>query len=181
MSRTGWKQLMAGAPWFHGPGKFPIIAYSEFMPPPRLGRKPYGAINPSYSVPTIPWDGTLPNTRKTFELRPGLRHLAGELLTVMEHLGNGRPMHGISKAKLEGNPYWPPELVRRAGTLSHERYVIIAPLGIVADPRRQRPRALDAFRRQRTRAGKGFLARIFHGPRPGDFRGRRPWIFSGDY
>ncbi len=59
-----------------------------------------------------------------------MHHLAGEFLTVLEHLGNGRPLHGIAKAKLEGNPYWPPELVQRAGTLSHERYVIIAPLAL---------------------------------------------------
>jgi hypothetical protein len=121
---------MAGAPWFHGPGKFPIVAYSEFMPPPRLGRKPYGAINHVLFSADDPRGWHITEYEETFELRPGMRHLAGEFLTVLEHLGNGRPLHGIAKAKLEGNPYWPPELVQRAGTLSHERYVIIAPLAL---------------------------------------------------
>ncbi|MGA2060172.1 MAG: M28 family peptidase [Thermoguttaceae bacterium] len=130
MSRTGWKQLMAGAPWFHGPGKYPIVAYSEFMPPPRLGRKPYGAINPTLFRPDDPVGWYVTEYEEEYELRPGLLHLGNELVTVAAHLGNGRSSHGISKAKLEGNPYWPPELAQHAGKLSHERYVIIAPLAL---------------------------------------------------
>ena len=53
-----------------------------------------------------------------------------ELLHAMEHLGHGRPAHGIAQAKLEGNPFWPPELAERAGTLEHERYVVLAPLAL---------------------------------------------------
>ena len=64
------------------------------------------------------------------ELRPGLEHLAGLLIRALEHLGNGRPAHGIARAKLEGNPYWPGELAERAGRLPHERYVVIAPLAL---------------------------------------------------
>ena len=41
MPKSGWEQLLAGAPWFQDNGKFPIAAYSEFIPPPRLGIKPY--------------------------------------------------------------------------------------------------------------------------------------------
>ncbi|MGD0655757.1 MAG: M28 family peptidase [Thermoguttaceae bacterium] len=130
MSLTPWKQLLAGAPWFRGAGKYPITAYSEFMPPPRLGRKPYGAVNHVLFRADDPVGWHVTEYEEEFELRPGLRHLAGEFLTVMEHLGNGRPLHGISKAKLEGNPYWPPELAQHAGNLSHERYVIIAPLAL---------------------------------------------------
>ncbi len=43
MADRGWQKLLAGYPWFEGKGNFPITAYSEFMPPPRLGRKPYGS------------------------------------------------------------------------------------------------------------------------------------------
>ena len=43
MPPEGFKRLLAGASSFSRPGKFPIQAYSEFMPPPRVGRKPYGA------------------------------------------------------------------------------------------------------------------------------------------
>src|SRR5262245_37858900 len=40
--RTGWHQLIPDAPLFRGPGRFPLDAYSEFLPPPLLGWKPYG-------------------------------------------------------------------------------------------------------------------------------------------
>ena len=39
---SGWKRLLVDWPWFQGEGSYPIAAYSEFMPPPRLIRKPYG-------------------------------------------------------------------------------------------------------------------------------------------
>ena len=42
----GWRQLLDGYPWFSGEGQFPLPAYSEFMPPPRLGCTPYGAVDP---------------------------------------------------------------------------------------------------------------------------------------
>ena len=45
MPTAGWKQLLAGWPWFEGEGSYPIAAYSEFMPPPRLSRRPYGTID----------------------------------------------------------------------------------------------------------------------------------------
>jgi hypothetical protein len=121
---------MAGAPWFHGPGSYPIVAYSEFMPPPRVGRKAYGATDPTTFSPDDPFGWHITEYEERFELQPGLTHLGGELLTVVEHLGNGRSAHGIAKAKLEGNPYWPPGLSRHAGKLSHERYVVIAPLAL---------------------------------------------------
>ena len=59
-----------------------------------------------------------------------MEHLAGQLVLALEHLGNGRPAHGIARAKLEGNPYWPEELAEHAGRLTHERYVVIAPLAL---------------------------------------------------
>ncbi len=36
MPKTGWQRLVAGTSWFRSPGRYPIPAYSEFMPPPRL-------------------------------------------------------------------------------------------------------------------------------------------------
>ena len=68
--------------------------------------------------------------RSGWSCEPGLEHLAGQLVRALEHLGNGRPAHGIARAKLEGNPYWPDELAERAGRLAHERYVVIAPLAL---------------------------------------------------
>ena len=44
---SGWQQLIPPSDFFRGEGRYPIEAYSEFMPPPRLGWKPYAA-EPSF-------------------------------------------------------------------------------------------------------------------------------------
>ena len=116
MARKGWKQLLAGMSWYCQPKRFPIIAYSEFMPPPRMGCKPYGAHDPTLFQPSDPFGWHVTEYEETMELRPGW-NLAAQLVHVVEHLGHGRPAHGIARQKLEGNPYWPEELARHAGQL----------------------------------------------------------------
>ena len=64
MAEQGWQKLLAGYPWFAGEGNYPIAAYSEFMPPPRVGRKPYGSIDHCLYAKTIPSAGTSANTKK---------------------------------------------------------------------------------------------------------------------
>ena len=130
MAQQGWKRLLAGVSQFRVPGRFPIVAYSEFMPPPRMGRKPYGAEDPILFAENDPLGWHVTEYEERMELEPGLEHLAGQLIRALEHLGHGRPAHGIARAKLEGNPYWPEELAERAGRLPHERYVVIAPLAL---------------------------------------------------
>jgi len=130
MALQGWQRLLRGAPWFRGAGKYPLIAYSEFMPPPRFGRKPYNGSNTVGPLPDDPWGWPITEYEQALELEPGLRHLAAHLVRMMEHLGHGRPAHGIARAKLENNPCWPPELAERAGTLTHERYVVLSPLAL---------------------------------------------------
>ena len=130
MSQPGWKRLLAGVSAFRGPGRFPIAAYSEFMPPPRMGRKPYGAEDPVLFRDDDPLGWHVTEYEEVMELRPGLEHLGVQLVHALAHLGNGRPAHGIARAKLEGNPYWPDELAQHAGRLPHERYVVIAPLAL---------------------------------------------------
>src|SRR5262249_2811337 len=49
---------------------------------------------------------------------------------ALVHLGEGRPAHGISKAKLANNPYWPRQLAQRAGKLAHERYLVLMSLAL---------------------------------------------------
>jgi Peptidase family M28 len=130
MPASGWKQLLAGYPWFQGEGRYPIAAYSEFMPPPRLGRKPYG----SFPLPTFdeddPWGFPVTEYEEAWQLRPGLANLARELVGALANLGEGGRAHCISKHKLTDNPYWPPELARQAGSLPHERYVVLLPLAL---------------------------------------------------
>jgi hypothetical protein len=130
MPVSGWKRLLSGAPWFRTEGAFPIEAYSEFVPPPYLGPKPYGTIgiNPQPEGDNCGWNIT--EYEEAFELRPGLEKLAHRVVGAVVHLGCGDPAHCIARHKLIDNPYWPSELEEAAGKLPHERYVILMPLAL---------------------------------------------------
>lgn len=130
MPPQGWKQLVAGAPWFRGEGTYPILAYSEFMPPPRLGRKPYGTSDPLAFDEDDPWGWPVNEYDEAWELRPGLEKIARQVLGALLGLATGKPHHGIGKHKLEGNPAWPDDLAERAGSLPQERFVVLLPLAL---------------------------------------------------
>ena len=130
-------RLKADARSFRGEERYPIPAYSEFMPAPRPFRKPYGEFVASAFSEKDPWGWPVSEYEEALELRPGLEHLAGEILNSLHKLGEGETSHGISRKKLECNPYWPDELAARAGKLNHERYVLILPLALS----RTRPKA----------------------------------------
>jgi hypothetical protein len=42
MARAGWSNLIPSKGGFQGFGAVRIDAYSEYMPPPHVGWKPYG-------------------------------------------------------------------------------------------------------------------------------------------
>jgi hypothetical protein len=130
MPSPTWSQLLADWPWFRGEGNYPIAAYSEYLPPPRLGRKAYSPVPlPFFDNPE---SDTWPVTEyeEVFELQAGFSTLARELIAALAALGGGRHAHGLSKAKLAGNPFWPSELAASAGKLNHERYVVLTPLSL---------------------------------------------------
>ncbi|HEY2147161.1 MAG TPA: hypothetical protein VGH32_04445, partial [Pirellulales bacterium] len=129
MPNSGWKQLVAGAEAFRAEGKYPIAAYSEFMPPPRLGVKAYGGTDPLLFDEADPFGWHVTEYEEAFELQPGLGLLARELLHVMRRLGCCEPAHGIAAGKLKNNPYWPKEL-HDGGAPKHERYVWLSPLAL---------------------------------------------------
>ncbi|MBI3407977.1 MAG: M28 family peptidase [Planctomycetes bacterium] len=129
MAQAGWAQLVDGWPWFRGDGNYPIPAYSEFLPPPKMGRKPYGA-DMGFFDEADPRGWPITEYEETLELRPGLEKVAEQIVGALVNLGNARPVHGFSKAKLEGNPYWPEALAHQAGSLAHERFVILLPLAL---------------------------------------------------
>jgi hypothetical protein len=129
MKTKGWKHLVDGCS-FKGDGSFPIEAYSEFMPPPRLGIKPYG--------PRL--DGTfseddffgLPITEyeEHFELRPGMEDVARQILFALTKLVSTGKAEGLFRGELVNNPYWPPELSQKAASLKDERFTLILPLAL---------------------------------------------------
>ncbi|HEX7446531.1 MAG TPA: M28 family peptidase, partial [Pirellulales bacterium] len=129
MPQRGWKELVAGWPWFQGAGNYPIAAYSEFMPPPRLGRKAYGGIDRALFDEGDACGWHVTEYEEAWELRPGLQILAGEILKSLRRLGRGQAAHGISRHQLEGNLYWPDSL-HEHGAPDHERYVLLMPLAL---------------------------------------------------
>ncbi len=129
----GWKELLEGYPWFSGEGKYPISAYSEFMPPPRLGRRPYGAMDLGPFSDDSPFGWAVTEIEEEYELKPGLDVVAEHVLKQLVQLGENQPASAIAghrRRNLENNPYWPPALAARAGHLEHERYVVLLPLAL---------------------------------------------------
>ncbi len=130
---TGWQALMEGYPWFEGEGHFPIPAYSEFMPPPYLGRTPYGELDTSLFSTNDPFGWNISELEEEYEIKPGLEHIARQVMEQIVKLGDGQPAYlieGHRKQNMQRNPYWPPELAARAGQLAHGHYVILLPLAL---------------------------------------------------
>ena len=103
------------------------------MPPPRLGRKPYGEPDLDLFAQDDPWGWRVSEAEQEWELAPGLAHVAREVVASLLALGQGREEHlirGHRDRNLAGNPYWPPELDARAGRLAHERFVTLLPLAL---------------------------------------------------
>ena len=130
---AGWEKLLQGYPWFSGKGQYPIPAYSEFMPPPRLGKTPYGYVDISQFDIEDPFGWNITEVEEESELRVGIAELSRKILDQLVELGEGKPathIAGHEGRNLRDNPYWPPELASRAGQLSHERYVIFLPISL---------------------------------------------------
>ena len=131
--KVGWQRLVEGYPWYNRAGAFPLPAYSEFMPAPQFGRLPAGAIDDSLFSEVDPYGWAVSEIEEEYQLKPGLEWIARHIMSHIPRLGQGLPdnfIAGINKRNLQENPYWPPELAARAGSLPHERYVCILPLAL---------------------------------------------------
>ena len=127
----GWKKMIKGHPWFNCDGCYPLPAYSEFMPAPKLGCKPYS--KPDYRILSEddPYGWKISEMEEEYELKPGIEHLGQQIMSNIIKLGKGLHQDLISGhggENLRNNPFWPPELSAHAGSLSHERFVTLLPL-----------------------------------------------------
>jgi hypothetical protein len=127
----GWQKMVEDYPWFDCKGCYPLPAYSEFMPPPRVGRKPLGEIDTIIFSDNDLFGWHITEMEEEYELRPGLEHAGHQIMSSIIKLGKGLPEHNINGhggENLESNIYWPPEIASKAGTLTHERFVTLLPL-----------------------------------------------------
>ncbi len=127
----GWRRLIPAPSRFRGEGNYPIDAYSEFMPPPRLGWKPYGdpPVDPELFSEQDQHGWRVSEFQEAIELQPGLLQIAKQVVGKIGRLVDGNPETGILRDDLIDNPYWPPELASEP-KLPHERCLVLLPLAL---------------------------------------------------
>jgi hypothetical protein len=132
MARAGWSSLIPRTNCFQGPDAYRIDAYSEFMPPPRVGWKPYGTlpVNPHLFSPDDPFGWQVLEFDEALELKPGLHQIAKQLLTRLKRLQEGNPESGLPRQLSRDNPFWPPELACAKKGLEGDRCVLLLPLAL---------------------------------------------------
>ncbi len=131
MAALGWQELIPPEDCFRGEDKFRIDAYSEFMPPPRVGWKPYATqpINPQLFSEDDPFGWYVTELEETRELQPGLLHIAKQVLGKLARSVDGDPHTGIPKRFLTANPYWSAELAGKPD-LRNDPLVTLLPLAL---------------------------------------------------
>ena len=114
---TPWEQLEVEArDAFAGEGRFPLPAYSEYMPAPYVVLKPYDGRRAAGAASVgASGDAAMDVTEheQAHELGPGLTKVAGHLLTELDRLVRGTP-HEFSRTLLEDNSAWPRALAESA-------------------------------------------------------------------
>ena len=125
-----WHDFFAKTVPPRGNGAFPIAAYSEFMPAPRVGMKPYGTWVQGPLSEADPHRWLVTAREEQHFLAPGLAHIGAELIHDLAAVAEGRSSHHIGKIHLAGNPYWPPALAAAAGKLAHERLLMLSPIAM---------------------------------------------------
>jgi len=130
MARTGWSRLIPSEGTFHGTDAFRIAAYSEYMPPPRVGWKPYGPVpvNSYLFSPDDAFGWKVHEFDEALELQPGLAQIARQLLARLKRLQDGNPDTGLPRHISRNNPFWPAEL--SGANLQNDRCVLLLPLAL---------------------------------------------------
>ena len=130
MDPVGWRSLIPACSQYSAQGGFPIAAYSEFMPPPRIGKKPYGSFELDCPLQEgDPWGWYLSSGEVEHELMPGFGNIAQQILETTVALTTGHGAHRVGRLHLQGNPYWAASLTDGAA-LAQERFVFLSPLAL---------------------------------------------------
>jgi hypothetical protein len=130
-----WDQIEAEArEAFHGTGRFPLRAYSEFMPPPYVGIKPYAPTR-AEACTTFGASGAdtldVDEYEQAHDIEPGLDRIATHIASELAKLVGGHP-RALSTSLLEGNPAWPPAIANAAlaGKLAHDPVIAICAVAL---------------------------------------------------
>lgn len=118
-------KLLDKIPEIKGEDSYPIQAYSEYMPPPRIGWTPYSGA--SDFLKSDKW--IISELESELEINPGLRHSGEQIFKHVLNLARGKNdwhILGHGEKNIKGNPYWSHELIN----LPHEKYLIFLPLMI---------------------------------------------------
>jgi len=91
---------------------FPLRAYSEFMPPPWVGVKPYAPARTG--IAGLGGDDfEISEYERAHELERGLARIGEHVVRELGALMRGST-HALSRTILDGNPAWPDELAKAA-------------------------------------------------------------------
>ena len=128
---VGWQRLIPPPDCLRREGAYRIAAYSEFLPAPQLGWKPYGNHQPDPELfrDDDPYGWIVSEFAEARELEPGLEQVAGQLLKRLKKVLERDPNCGVIKSDLVNNPFWPDELAN-GPRLHHERCVTLLPLAL---------------------------------------------------
>jgi hypothetical protein len=128
----GWQKIIDGYPWFEGEGRYPIPAYSEFMPAPRVGRSLYGDIDEALFAANDPHGWRVPEIEEEYELRPGLEHIARQVMGHLLKFGRGHCLapHRARSTFTRRQSLLVARIGCAAGHLDRERYVLLLPVAL---------------------------------------------------
>ncbi len=134
IQEIGWGKFYHGFPWFTGENKYPLQAYSEFMPPLRTGISPYtGNIYPWIFSEDDMFGWQVLEVEEEYQLRPGMETIGRQIFDAIVKLGQGNlpvRLAGHNQRNLANNIFWPEELSSHQGSLEHERFVTFMPLSL---------------------------------------------------
>src|SRR5215475_3891042 len=109
---VGWRRLTEGYPWFSGAGSFPLPAYSEFMPPPRLGLTLCGELDATLFHANDPYGWSVDEVEE-HQLRQGMQDIASQVMGHLIRFANDTTtvhIGGPNARNLKDNPFWSDEL-----------------------------------------------------------------------
>lgn len=123
----GWRRLLEEASAADLPDV--LHAYSECMPPPRLGVMPNGEPETAHRVPGDDLGWRVTEYEELLELRPGLERVARYVLQELSELAHG-VRTAIPRSLLRGNPAFPDRLRAADAALARETFAIAMPVAL---------------------------------------------------